>query len=112
MKSLLSMLAVSTLVGTSGSSLQPMFAQKIVNTGFKSNQLNNKEINIENENDINPFTPKKLISGIPNNVAIRIVNVASDGTVYVWTETGIMFIMVNLDVMILKEKLLKKQLMK
>ncbi|WP_308150265.1 hypothetical protein [Spiroplasma sp. AdecLV25b] len=39
MKKLLSMLAVSTLVGTSASNLKPLFTSN-VSQGFKSNQSN------------------------------------------------------------------------
>ncbi|WJG71311.1 WD40/YVTN/BNR-like repeat-containing protein [Spiroplasma ixodetis] len=83
MKSLLSMLAVSTLVGTSGSSLQPMFAQKIVNTGFKSNQVNNKDISIKNQNNTNPFINK--IPTIDNNSNISSNVISSNGTIYLGT---------------------------
>ena len=61
MKKLLTTITLSALVGTSASNLQQIFAQKIANTSFKSNQLNNnKDISIRNENDVNPYWFSKI----------------------------------------------------
>ncbi|MBP1528560.1 MAG: hypothetical protein H9Q65_04890, partial [Spiroplasma ixodetis] len=89
MKKLLTTITLSALVGTSASNLKPMFTNTITNHGFKSNQINNKDISITNENDTNPFTPKKVTSGIPNNVEIRSLLNTSNWGVYAGTSQGL-----------------------
>ncbi|WP_339047565.1 hypothetical protein [Spiroplasma endosymbiont of Colias croceus] len=60
MKNLLSVLAVSTLVGTSASNLKPVFTNNIINHGFKSNQLN-KNIKVpDNLKKSSDFITKSL----------------------------------------------------
>jgi len=78
MKKLLSLLAVSTLVGTSTSSLKPVFTNNIVSHGFKSNQLNNKDISIQGENDKNPFA----LAQINSKIKLDDISVSPNGTVY------------------------------
>ena len=85
MKKLLSLLAVSTLVGTSASNLKPMFAEKIVNTGFKSNSVNNKDISIQTENDTNPFISR--IINIDTNERVT-CSITQNGIIYVGTAFG------------------------
>lgn len=84
MKKLLSLLAVSTLVGTSTSNLKPLFINNFVNTGFKSNQVNNKNISIRGNND-NPFI--NPIINAPKNILS--LSITSDGTIWVGTDNGL-----------------------
>ncbi|WP_199188887.1 WD40/YVTN/BNR-like repeat-containing protein, partial [Spiroplasma endosymbiont of Danaus chrysippus] len=83
MKKLLTTITLSALVGTSAGNLKPMFAEKIVNTGFKSNQLNNKDISIKNQNSSNPFINK--IPTIDDNSNISSNVISSNGTIYLGT---------------------------
>ncbi|MBP1526162.1 MAG: hypothetical protein H9Q67_06705 [Spiroplasma ixodetis] len=85
MKYLLSMLAVSTLVGTSASNLKPVFISNVVNHGFKSNQLNNKDISIKNQNNTNPFDFYK----INNTENITKVQIDINGTIWIGAYTGL-----------------------
>ncbi|MBP1525259.1 MAG: hypothetical protein H9Q67_01940, partial [Spiroplasma ixodetis] len=85
MKNLLSMLAVSTLVGTSASSLQPVFTNNVVNHGFQSNQISNKDISITNENDTNPFISR--IINIDTNERVT-CSITQNGIIYVGTASG------------------------
>ncbi|CAB1054914.1 hypothetical protein [Spiroplasma endosymbiont of Danaus chrysippus] len=73
MKNLLSMLAVSTLVGTSASNLKPMFTNTIVSHGLKSILTNN--INMSNNPFISEF--KDL-----QNKKIAKIKIAPNGTIY------------------------------
>jgi len=86
MKNLLSVLAVSTLVGTSASNLKPVFTNNVINHGLKSNQLNNKDISITNQNVSNPFLSKPLINGIVSGISLSSVIVAPNGTIYAGTD--------------------------
>jgi len=80
MKKLLTIITLSALVGTSAGNLKPMFAEKIVNTSFKSNQLN-KEISNRSKND-NPFINKV------NNLAGIIFN-SPNGDIYLGALDGL-----------------------
>ncbi|BDT04538.1 hypothetical protein [Spiroplasma ixodetis] len=86
MKNLLSMLVVSTLVGTSASNLKPVFTNNVVSHGLKSNKLNNKDIIITNENN-NPFTPKKIENQL-NKETVITSEIAQNGDIYVGTYSG------------------------
>uniref|UniRef100_UPI00207A50F4 hypothetical protein n=1 Tax=Spiroplasma endosymbiont of Lariophagus distinguendus TaxID=2935082 RepID=UPI00207A50F4 len=86
MKNLLSMLAVSTLVGTSASNLKPVFTSNVVNHGFKSNQINQKDLIITNENDTNPFINRIIDIDINERITCNIVT--NNGVIYVGTATG------------------------
>jgi len=88
MKNLLTTITLSALVGTSASNLKPVFTNNVVNHGFKSNQLNNKDIIITNENN-NPFTPKKISNGFPSDVAVKSVLSISNWGIYVGNEKGL-----------------------
>ncbi|WP_342217484.1 hypothetical protein [Spiroplasma endosymbiont of Amphimallon solstitiale] len=79
MKKLLTMLAVSTLVGTSASNLKPVFTNNVVNHGFKSNQLN-KNLTMINSPFINDFQDLK-------NKKIQKVIIAPNGTIYAGSST-------------------------
>ncbi|MBP1528228.1 MAG: hypothetical protein H9Q65_03125, partial [Spiroplasma ixodetis] len=87
MKNLLSMLAVSTLVGTSASNLNPVFTNATVNHGFKSNKLKNQDISIKNKNNTNPFIPKQLPS--LNEQGISSFAVDSNDNIYAGTNDGL-----------------------
>ncbi|WDA54911.1 MAG: hypothetical protein PPFGHCPK_01392 (plasmid) [Spiroplasma endosymbiont of Drosophila atripex] len=84
MKKLLTTIILSALLGTSTSNLKPMFVEKIVNTGFKSEQLNNKNISIQGEND-NPFVSP--IINAPKNILS--IAVTSDGTIWIGSDNGL-----------------------
>ncbi|WP_342276452.1 WD40/YVTN/BNR-like repeat-containing protein [Spiroplasma endosymbiont of Nebria brevicollis] len=85
MKKLLSMLAVSTIVGTSASNLKPLFTNSVVSHGFKSKQIN-KDISIQGENDTNPFVNQ--IMDINKNEIVSCNFIASNGVIYVSTLIG------------------------
>lgn len=84
MKKLLSMITVSTLVGTSASSLEPVFINSVVTHGFKSEQLNNKDISIQGDND-NPFVSP--IINAPKNILS--IAVTSDGSIWIGSDNGL-----------------------
>lgn len=84
MKKLLSMLAVSTLVGTIASNSKPVFTNTIVSHGLKLHQVSNKDISIENQNSSNPF-----INTLINDIKTKIIKIAPDGTIWVGTEKGL-----------------------
>jgi len=81
MKKLLSLLAVSTLVGTSTSNLKLLFINNFVNTGFKSNQVN-KDISIQSEND----TFKNMVI---ENTIIKKMIITDNDVIWVATEKGL-----------------------
>lgn len=80
MKKLLSMLVVSNLIGTSASNLKPLLINSVVSHGFKSNQVNNKDIIIQGENDTNPFISK--IIDIDTNERVTCSIIAHNGIIY------------------------------
>ncbi|MBP1527342.1 MAG: hypothetical protein H9Q66_05415, partial [Spiroplasma ixodetis] len=81
MKNLLTTITLSALVGTSASSLQPVFTNNVVNHGFQSNQINN--MNMSNNPFISEF--KDL-----QNKKIAKIKIAPNGTIYAGSsETGL-----------------------
>lgn len=78
------MITVSTLVGTSASSLEPVFINSVVSHGFNSEQLNYKDISIQGEND-NPFVSP--IINAPKNILS--IAVTSDGSIWIGSDNGL-----------------------
>ncbi|WP_342254651.1 hypothetical protein [Spiroplasma endosymbiont of Zeiraphera isertana] len=87
MKRLITTITLSALVGTSTNNLKPVFTSNVVNHGFKSNQVNNKEINIKNENDINPFVPRQINKF--DGIIIKCNTFSKTGVIYLGTDKGL-----------------------
>ncbi|WP_174479961.1 hypothetical protein [Spiroplasma endosymbiont of Danaus chrysippus] len=82
MKKLLTTITLSTLVGTSASNLKQVFANNVINHGFKSNQLN-RDISIKNQNNTNPFITLMIKEKIKSSIIISLPN----NCIYVGTKS-------------------------